>query len=151
MTDITKVVTKTALNVSIEELVFVPQNNCSTVNCTGLVCSILYVHCTLQTTSCKFHINSSHCTLHIVCTALHWGLLHRERGREREDDRYYQSCHKNSTFSKETNSKRVQRNFHEGQNRRANTQTEDFLILHLSLCLFFNLFRFHNIFKYIKY
>ena len=84
MTDITKVVTKTALNVSIEELVFVPQNNCSTVNCTGLVCSILYVHCTLQTTSCTFHITFSHCTLHIVCTAVHWGLLHREREGERE-------------------------------------------------------------------
>ena len=64
----------------------------------------------------KLHNSESLCT-GVCCTE-----------SEREHDRYYQSCHKNSTFSKETNIKRLQRNFHEGQNRRTNTQTGDSLV-----------------------
>ena len=114
---------------------------------------LFHIVCTLHITHYRPHLahftllpHIAHCTLYVLhCTGVCCTESHRKH------DRYYQSCHKNSTFSKETNTKRVQRNFHEGQNRRANTQTEDFLILHLGLCLFFNLFRFHNIFKYIKY
>ena len=90
MTDITKVVTKTALNVSIEELVFVPQNNCSTVNCTGLVCSILYVHCTLHITDHILHISHYFLTLHIAhcmyCIALGF-VAQRQRETNRHTDR----------------------------------------------------------------
>ena len=53
--------------------------------------------------------------LHIFALLMHWACC-------KERDRYYPSCHKNSSV--ERNIKRLQPNFGEGRNRHTNTPTQ---------------------------